>query len=294
MNLLTLDSIKLSFDQRVILDEVSLEAKSGDIIGLVAPNGTGKSTLLNIIMNRLRPQGGKVIIKDGLQYTSERKKVHIYQHLSMMTDQHDLYEELSGLDHLKLYKGIWKNSEMSVEQLVLDLDMGHYIKQKVGQYSLGMRQRLCFAMQLVTDTDIMLMDEVMNGLDPHNVELISYMMVREAKKGKLIIIASHLLENLEQYADRIFFLQHGKLEEYGTMSPLGSPETRYIKITKEGWEVPADWPKGYQIDDSTFLTPIKNDSQLLMMFNLLQSANISHYTVGKLSLMDHYKIKFNL
>lgn len=74
-----------------------------------------------------------------------------------------------------------------------------------------MRQRLCFAMQIVTDTDIMMMDEVMNGLDPNNVEIISKILVEKKAKGKVIIIASHLLDNLEKYADRIFLFNEGKL-----------------------------------------------------------------------------------
>lgn len=67
-----------------------------------------------------------------------------------------------------------------------------------------MKQRLCFAMQMVSDTSIMLMDEVMNGLDPNNVELISRVIIEKRDLGKTVVIASHLLENLEKYSNRIF------------------------------------------------------------------------------------------
>lgn len=93
--------------------------------------------------------------------------------------------------------------------------MGNYVDQKVQTYSLGMKQRLCFAMVVAADTPVMLLDEVMNGLDPQNVELISKVLEQLRQENKLIIIASHLLNNLQSYADRILFLGHGHvIEDY--------------------------------------------------------------------------------
>src|SRR5699024_8805160 len=84
--------------------------------------------------------------------------------------------------------------------------MNSYVKQKVHTYSLGMCQRLCFAMIVAADTPVMLMDEVMNGLDVANVELLSNHLIQMKQENKLIFIASHLLDNIDLYAYRVLFL----------------------------------------------------------------------------------------
>ena len=189
------------------------------MIGLVAPNGTGKSTLMNVIMNYVRPSAGKVVFQDNLQYTSKKNEVKIHQHISMMPDQSDLYNHLSGRAHMKMYALMWKSDPKLIDETIEALNMSSYVDKKTGTYSLGMRQRLCFAMQIVSNTDVMLMDEVMNGLDPNHVEMISQMLVRKKQEGKIIIIASHLLENLEKYADRIFLMKDGLLLDVNEIAP---------------------------------------------------------------------------
>ena len=89
--------------------------------------------------------------------------------------------------------------------------MTEYISNKVSSYSLGMKQRLCFALVVVTNCEVMLLDEVMNGLDPDNVQLISKVLQSLKNEGKIIIIASHLLNNLNSIADEVYFLKDKKI-----------------------------------------------------------------------------------
>lgn len=206
-----IQGVTVQFGDKKVLDNVSISFASGEMTGLVAPNGTGKSTLMNVVMNYLTPQAGKVLFKDGLTYSSKDKEVKIHRFVSMMPDQGDLYNHLSGRDHLKMYALMWKSDSKKIDETIKALNMSSYVDKKTGTYSLGMRQRLCFAMQIVADTEVMLMDEVMNGLDPNNVELISRILMQKKAEGKLIIIASHLLDNLEKYADRIYLMNNGQI-----------------------------------------------------------------------------------
>src|SRR5690606_38054136 len=124
--------------------------------------------------------------------TSKNNEVKMHQQISMMPDQSDLYNHLSGRAHMKMYSLMWGSDPKLIDETIEALNMSHYVDKKTGTYSLGMRQRLCFAMQIVSNTSVMLMDEVMNGLDPNHVEMISQILVKKKQEGKLIIIASHL------------------------------------------------------------------------------------------------------
>lgn len=212
--MLKLNDVVLSFGKKRVLDHLNLEFKQGEIIGLVAPNGTGKSTLLNVILHNLTPQEGEVEY-DGLKYQNQKMTMQLHQRICAFPEQSDLFGFMTGRDHLRLYADLWHNQQKKVDDIIKLLQMENYIDQKVQTYSLGMKQRLCFAMVVAADTPVMLLDEVMNGLDPQNVELISKVLEQLRQEKKLIIIASHLLNNLQSYADRILFLGHEHvIEDY--------------------------------------------------------------------------------
>ena len=197
-----------SYGKKEILNQIDLELPSSQIIGLVAPNGVGKSTLIQILSGHLSNNGISVSYQ-GKNYTTDT--LFMRQHIVKMPDQSELYDELNGIEHLNFYASMWKVASGTVQTVVEQLKMEDYIHQKVGGYSLGMRQRLCFALVLVTKADYMLVDEVMNGLDPDNVELISKVLRQLRDEGKTIVMASHLLNNLDSIADKIYFMKEKRI-----------------------------------------------------------------------------------
>ena len=197
-----------SYGKKEILNQIDLELPPAQIIGLVAPNGVGKSTLIQILSGHLRNNGISVSYQ-GKNYTTDT--LFMRQHIVKMPDQSELYDELNGIEHLNFYASMWKVASGTVQAVVEQLKMEDYIHQKVGGYSLGMRQRLCFALVLVTKADYMLVDEVMNGLDPDNVELISKVLRQLRNEGKTIVMASHLLNNLDSIADKIYFMKEKRI-----------------------------------------------------------------------------------
>ncbi len=245
-------------------------------------------------MNYETPQKGQLIIDKKGTYKSARKQIKLYKKISMMPDQQDLYNHKTGLEHLMMYKKIWK-SKIPVKELINELNMADYINDLVGNYSLGMRQRLCFAMQIAADTKIMLMDEVMNGLDPTNVTLISTIMAKKRDEGKLIIIASHLLDNLEQYADRIFFLSNGQLELFFDRKIGTKDQTRYLKINEADCHFLSEdiIERGQLLAEGLFLLPLDNGDEKELFLNL-PLEKMSSVTVSRLSLKEAYDIKFGL
>lgn len=206
--MLRVKNVSLSFGDNKVLDNLNLEFEQGQIIGLVAPNGTGKSTLINVILHNLSPQEGEVEY-NSLTYSSNHNEVKMHKAICAFPDQNDLFPYMTGRDHLQLYANLWQNSSISTEEIISKLKMQDYIDKKTKTYSLGMKQRLCFAMIVAANTPVMLLDEIMNGLDPQNVNLISKVLIELKHKGKLLIMASHLLQNLQLYADRVLFLKSG-------------------------------------------------------------------------------------
>jgi ABC-2 type transport system ATP-binding protein len=290
--MLKLENISVKYKDKVVLDNLSLTAKSGEIIGLVAPNGTGKTTLFNVISNFLKPNKGNVTFNGNLQYKTERKEISIHKQLATFPDQGDLFEELTGVDHMKLYANMWKGTTKHVKEIYEQLQMEGYVKKKVKTYSLGMRQRLCFAMIAAADTPIMLMDEVMNGLDVANVSLISKRLMQMKQEGKLIFVASHLLANLDLYADRVIYLKGGDIIH---QQPLNESTDEYMKLelTPEQYEKLAyTLPDDHlYIADHLCCIPIKNmsmDEQKEWVVRL-SAYKGKELTIGPLGTVEYYE-----
>ncbi|SHF94653.1 ABC transporter ATP-binding protein [Ornithinibacillus halophilus] len=292
--MLKLENISVKYKDKVVLDNLSLSAESGEIIGLVAPNGTGKTTLFNVIANFIKPNSGKVTFNGSLQYKTEKNELTIHKSLATFPEQSDLFEELSGVDHMKLYANMWNGSSKNVQEIYQQLQMESYVKKKVKTYSLGMRQRLCFAMIAAADTPIMLMDEVMNGLDVANVSLISNQLMQMKKDGKLIFVASHLLENLDLYADRVLYLKGGNIVHE---QKLNEEDKEYIKVElspeqyenlTENYTLPKDH---LYIAKRLCCIPIAlmGSSDQQEWIELLSGFKAKEITIGPLGTVEYYE-----
>lgn len=222
-----------SYGEKEVLNQIDLHLPPSQIIGLVAPNGVGKSTLIQILSGHLRNNGISVSYQ-GKNYTTDT--LFMRQHIVKMPDQSELYDELNGIEHLNFYASMWKVASGTVQTVVEQLKMEDYIHHKVGEYSLGMRQRLCFALVLVTKADYMLVDEVMNGLDPDNVELISRVLKQLRNEGKTVVMASHLLNNLDSIADKIYFIKEKRIALEYSPQAEGMDTLQLTFVSKERFE----------------------------------------------------------
>ena len=222
-----------SYGEKEVLNQIDLHLPPSQIIGLVAPNGVGKSTLIQILSGHLRNNGISVSYQ-GKNYTTDT--LFMRQHIVKMPDQSELYDELNGIEHLNFYASMWKVASGTVQTVIEQLKMEDYIHHKVGEYSLGMRQRLCFALVLVTKADYMLVDEVMNGLDPDNVELISRVLRQLRNEGKTVVMASHLLNNLDSIADKIYFIKEKRIALEYSPQAEGMDTLQLTFVSKERFE----------------------------------------------------------
>lgn len=296
--MLKVNNLKQAFGENVILEDVSFSLNPGEILGLVAPNGTGKSTLLHILMNFLSPDSGEVEIEteEGvLDYTSEKNEVEMHKEISFLPELEHLYMDLSGRDHLDYYARLWTGSTDIVDGVIERLDISSYVDTRVRTYSLGMRQRLAFAMILCADTSIMLMDEVMNGLDPDNVRLITDILIELKEKGKTIIIASHLLDNLDIYADRVMFIKDGKIL-FNKREEANDWSDQHVKVTLSTEQLKAveekfTLPKGARkMSHDLFVIPLATMSQerLNDLFAVFFDQGIYDFSVSQIGTAERY------
>ena len=203
VKMLNISISNFSYGEKEVLKDIHIQIDKPRIIGLVAPNGTGKSTLIKIIAGNLNNRDVSVLLDDK---NYKNHYLEMKRKIVRMCNQDDLYSDLTGLQHLQFYAEMWNIKPSFVDEVISKLQMTEYISNKVSSYSLGMKQRLCFALVVVTNCEVMLLDEVMNGLDPDNVQLISQVLQSLKNEGKIIIIASHLLNNLNSIADEVYYL----------------------------------------------------------------------------------------
>lgn len=292
--MLKLKNISVEFKDKVVLNNLSLTASKGEIIGLAAPNGAGKTTLFNVMANFLKPTNGEVIFNDKYGFKTEKDKLYIHKHMVTFPDQDDLFDELSGIDHLKLYANMWKGSTQNIPEIIEKLKMGDYVKRKAGTYSLGMRQRLCFAMMAAADTSVMLMDEVMNGLDFSNVALISDYLLDMKKEQKLILVSSHLLENLDLYADRVLFLKDGKIVQQQQLKEKNESHIKIVINSEEYERLKTEFvlPKDHiYIGNRLLCIPLAEMTvpEQIKWIEQLLIYNEEEMTIGALGTVEYYE-----
>lgn len=296
---LEIKNLSVSYGDFEVLKDISFHLEDGQLIGLVAPNGTGKTTLFNAVMRFIQVQSGHILI-DGKEYTASDKDVlALHQKITFFPDQSDLFENFSGREHIEMYSQIWSGREKDVDAIIERLQMENYVDRKVQEYSLGMRQRLCFAMMVAADTPIMFMDEVMNGLDPENVSLVSDVLIELRKVGKIVMIASHLLDNLDEYADKVFFLKDKKLHH---INNLNEERPLFYKIVVNDEQVKVLEELGYLTENTIRLSnqvlciPISDLStdQDRNLYEKLRELNAESIEVSPLGTSEYYSYLYGL
>jgi len=208
---LSLTTVDKQFKGKKIFDQLSVDFYGKSITGIVAPNGYGKSTLFELIMNFKQPDKGAISFFDGLSFQNSMNYQEIRRRVILLPEQFELHQELTGLQHLNMYRSLWSQEKQRVEVVIERLNLGTFIKKEVRTYSLGMRQRLCFAMQYVANGDLYLLDEPTNGLDSENIQGVTMMLQELKNEGKTILIISHDLNWLEGLADRFLFIKEYRI-----------------------------------------------------------------------------------
>ena len=204
-DILTTKELGKNFKHKRVLDQINLNVPTGKIYCIMGPNGAGKSTLLIIISGIEQPTEGVITFK-GKDWKREDLKV-----IGSLIEEPGLFDNLTVEENIKLKLKLHRVENKNQEQILNTLGFGDHNQEKVKGFSTGMRQRLGIALAFMGNPDLVILDEPTNGLDTFGIHELRELLMLEKKQGKTIIIASHMLSEIQKVADRIAILGDGKL-----------------------------------------------------------------------------------
>ncbi|PEA75287.1 ABC transporter ATP-binding protein [Bacillus wiedmannii] len=208
MTILSINNLSKSYKHKKILDGINLTINSPGIWALVGPNGVGKTTFLNVVTNLLPATSGNIELMG-----KSNKDVSVFKDVSFLQDNSVLYDYLNGYDHLAFICDAQKILKERMNEVVKYVGMESYVKMKIKDYSLGMKQHLLLAMAILNKPKLMFLDEPLNGLDPTSAILMRKILLRLVDEGTTIILSSHNLSEIDRVTKKILFLKDGKLIE---------------------------------------------------------------------------------
>jgi len=198
---------------------VDFSVVPGEIFGLLGPNGSGKSTILKMILGLLVPSGGRLRVF-GLSPRHVRSK----ERIGYLPEESNLYPYLTAEEILHFYAGLFDLSRparrLHTEQLLDMVGLRHARRRQVGEFSKGMMRRIGLAQALINDPDLIVLDEPTSGLDPVGCRQVKDLILALARRGKTILLSSHLLADTEDICDRVAILCNGVIVVQGAVRDL--------------------------------------------------------------------------
>ena len=216
--------LKKRIGLKTIVEDISFDMHEGEIIGLLGPNGSGKTTIMRMLVGLTKTTKGEV-------YCFEKPlglgKVKMLKEVGAMIETPEFYNYMSGWSNLKQMASVCgkKVSRARMKELVEFVGLSKVIRKKVKTYSLGMRQRLGLAQALLNDPKILILDEPVNGLDPQGVQDFRNKLKEIAATGVSILISSHLLDEIEKVSDRVIVIEKGRIIADDKLDNLVADET---------------------------------------------------------------------
>ena len=224
--IIKLDNLTKRYGKAVVVDKFNLEIEQGSVCGLIGPNGAGKTTIMKMMAGLARPNGGKMEFfgQKGNRITSTR--------MSFMIENPMLDINMTArqnMEYIRFLKGV--ADDKKIVELLKFVGLEDVVDKKVKTFSLGMRQRLGIAMSLLSDPEILILDEPVNGLDPEGMVDVRMMLKKLSKEKEVtILISSHLLSELSELCTEYAIINGGRLVEKITAEELAVKCENHIAI----------------------------------------------------------------
>lgn len=206
---LEIKNLSKTFGKRKVIDNISLEVKEGEIFGFLGPNGSGKTTTIKMILRLINNDSGEITVNG---YDTKKEFEKAMEYIGAIVENPDLYKYMSGIDNLRLHARIRNIEEKRIKEVIELVDLNGREKDKVGKYSLGMKQRLGLALTLLHKPKVLVLDEPTNGLDPAGIKKLRDILKEIShKEGVAVFVSSHILSEMQLMCDRVAVLDNGKI-----------------------------------------------------------------------------------
>jgi ABC-type multidrug transport system ATPase subunit len=220
---LNINGISKSYGKVKALNNLSLQINQGEVFGILGPNGSGKTTTLGIILDVLNADNGSFSWNGKTPSKDDRKKI------GSLLETPNFYPYLTARQNLSIVCKIKEVNESEVDRVLSIVDLNSRANSKFKTFSLGMKQRLAIASALLGDPDTLVLDEPTNGLDPQGIAEIRAIILDLAQDGKTIIMASHILDEVEKTCTHVAVLKLGNLLTFGPIqSVLNNQEQVFV------------------------------------------------------------------
>src|SRR6478736_965220 len=211
------------------VDGVDFEVRRGEIFGLLGPNGSGKSTTIKLLLGLLNPTKGHMEV-----FGHSPRHVQTKSRIVYLPEESYLYRYLNSRETLDFFGNLFHLSkgerDNRAEQLLEMVGLGKTQTRAVGEFSKGMQRRIGLAQALINDPDLIILDEPTSGLDPIGCREVKDLILALARRGKTVILSSHLLSDVEDVCDRVVIYYGGKIQAMGTLRELlANPDA--VRIT---------------------------------------------------------------
>ncbi len=238
-NILSLNSITKNYGKIRALNKVSFDIPGSSVFGILGPNGSGKTTLLSIILDVLKADEGNFLWFGKPGSPEQRKKI------GSLLETPNFYHYLSAVNNLKVTNSIsGRGNADEINKVLEKVKLFERRNSRFSTYSLGMKQRLAVAGALLGDPKVLVLDEPTNGLDPVGIAEMRELIIELSKKGHTIIIASHLLDEVEKICTHVAILKKGNLVTTGNVNDvlvdediveIGAPDIEKLAVVISGF-----------------------------------------------------------
>lgn len=274
------------------VNDIDFEIKEGEVVGLLGPNGSGKSTTVKMLLGLLYPTAGSLSV-----FGNSPRDVNTKKQIGYLPEESYLYKYLTALETLDFFGSLFNLSKaerrIRSEQLLDMVGLSHAKRRRVGEFSKGMQRRIGLAQSMINDPSLLILDEPTSGLDPIGCKEVKDLITMLKKRGKTVLITSHLLSDVEDICDRVIILYGGKIRATGTLQELLTinEESRITtplmdpKVTEKALEILRNELKGesFEIDhprmtlENFFLDVVNSAKAEIDTAGVVSSGKIANY-----------------
>ena len=234
-------NLNKTYNNVLAVQNISFKINKGSIIGLLGPNGCGKTTTIGMMLGLIKPSSGSVFI-NGLNIENESNRTKILEKVNFISPYVELPKKLTVEENLLIYGKLYgvSNLKEKIINLMDDLNLINFRNRKTGELSSGQKNRVSLAKSLINEPEILLLDEPTTSLDPDVGDYIrSYIESFASKKNTTILLASHNMNEVERLCNEVLMMKNGKIVDEGTCKNLiekhgrKNLEETFLKIVRE-------------------------------------------------------------